>query len=239
MRLLWSTCLTLFWVMLLCVLIVKPSKNFKIELYKGAQENSITQIYCEPLDSYVHLNRFPCDTLIMYPIKLLPKFDVSFVQEAEPNLNRPNVKDNIVIDSNSLGYCYLLSITAQGRTLPCVDVNSKENQYDVSYYSSEPSFNLTNISLAAMSKESISTLLLNMGSRALANTQEVHIPSTDTIAEISLGDVTRYVYIYNDKGSVYDPEHPTNTKLQISNNLYKVMSEEWAVTRYVKVVKGE
>jgi hypothetical protein len=172
----------------------------------------------------------------MYPIKLLPKFDVSFINEVEPNLNRPDVKDTITVANNSLGYCYMLSLTSRGETLPVTDTASKENQYDVSYFTSEPSFNLSNISLAIMSKDSLATLLLNMGSRALSSTEEVHTPSTDTIAEISLDDAVRYVYIYNDKLSVYDPEHPDNMKLQIVDDQYKVLSDTWVVTRYIKVV---
>lgn len=233
MRLLGNIVIGIIYLAILAKLVYLPTDEFEVKLYKGQQSATVANISSDILSSTVSLKRFPFDTLVYAPIKLIPYFDVYFSSDVHPREGRPKPLKKRTVYNNSLGYCYLLSLTYNESVLPVTDLKSRVTAYDVSNYTNETSFNLETLDVSLMSDSAFDTFLNTMSKVANTKLTITPEPTINSVIEIRKGEEVRYVFCYyiNDTDIfVYDPEHPDNTSSKINNGVYPCLTEEWDVS---------
>lgn len=237
MRLFGSIIMGLAYLVIIAHLIVLPTDDFKVKLYKGQRADTLININSDVFGDTLSVERFPLDTLALVPLKVVPHIDVSFSPTVRKVEGRPKPYCEKIIKTNSLGYCYLLSLNQASIPLPVTDLKSRVVAYDVSNYVNDVTFSIDNLNMNLMSNNAQNEFLSVMSQLANSNCQAVENISADCIVELEREGQVRYVYCYyvNDLGSfVYDPEHPSNFSSKIDEDGYHCLTEIWTPVKYYK-----
>lgn len=237
MRLLGSIAMGVAYLVIIAYLIVLPTDDFKFKLYQGQREDTLININSDVFGDTLSVERFPLDTLALVPFKVIPHMDVSFSPTVRKVDNRPKPYCEKVIKTNSLGYCYLLSLNNANILLPVTDLKSRVVAYDVSNYVNDVTFSVDNLNMNLMSNNAQNEFLSVMSQLANNKCKAVDNICEDSIVELERDGQIRYVYCYyvNDLGNfIYDPEHPSNFSSKIDDDGYHCLTETWMPVKYYK-----